>query len=100
MMKYLLIKDKKKRNLFCKFEVERLLLKSILFNLNFGKNIRKHIFFSLANNYTKQMSKTQLRNRCILTNRSRFIFTKYKISRLQFKRLINLGRLTGTYRKV
>lgn len=98
-MKYLLIKEKKKRNLFKKYELKRLLLKSIIYNLNLKQNIREYIFLIL-NNFTKNTSKTQIRNRCIITNRSRFLFIDYKISRLEFKRLVVLGKLTGVYRKI
>lgn len=98
-MKYLLIKEKKKRNLFKKYELKRLLLKSIIYNLNLKQNIREYIFLIL-NNFTKNTSKTQMRNRCIITNRSRFLFIDYKISRLEFKRLVVLGKLTGVYRKI
>ena len=98
-MKYLLIKDKKKRNLFKKYELKRVLLKSIIYNLNLKQNIREYIFLIL-NNFTKNTSKTQIHNRCIITNRSRFLFIDYKISRLEFKRLVVLGKLTGVYRKI
>jgi len=97
-MKYLLSKDKKKRYFFNKEELKRLILKSILFNINFSENVREYIFLIL-NNFNYNTSKTRIRNRCVITNRSRYLFTAYKVSRLEFKRLVVLGKLTGVYRK-
>lgn len=97
-MKHLLVKDKKKRNLVKFFELKRLILKSLLFNLNLNLNLRENIY-ALFIKFNKNTSKVRLRNRCVFTNQSRFIFTKFKVSRLEFKRLIVKGKIVGVYRK-
>ena len=97
-MRYLLIKDKKKRKIVNKNELKRLVLKSISYNLNLSENIREFSWKNL-NNMSKNSSFIRVKNRCVFTNRSRFIFNKYKVSRITFKHLISLCEINGVYRK-
>ena len=48
-MKYLLVKDKKKRVSVKKQELKRLVLKSINYNLGLNKSLREYAWFSLNN---------------------------------------------------
>ena len=43
----------------------------------------------------KKNSITKIRNRCILTNRARAVYRKFKISRLFFKKYALQGELLG-----
>ena len=99
-MKYLYIKDKKKRSLLQKFELKRLILKSLIYNLNLKYNIREKIYIKLkilVNNNNGLY--TVVRNRCVYTNRARFLILKYKLSRHSFKLLNVEGKLVGVYKK-
>jgi ribosomal protein S14 len=79
---YLMIK---KSIEFKDFEKQNLILK-ILFN---NKIIDKNKI-SFLHRKSKYGSISVLRNSCIFTNRNRGIVKKYKISRLQFKRLVTI----------
>lgn len=96
-MRYLLNKDKKIRKLFKKNEYKSLIYKSIVFNLKLPINIRENIF-SILLKYKKN-NKILIHNRCVYSNRARFILTKYKVSRLVFKRLVVLKQIMGVYKK-
>lgn len=65
------------------FEKQNLILKILFNNKIINKN--KISYLHRRNKYT---SITLLRNSCIFTNRNRGILKKYKISRLQFKRIL------------
>lgn len=95
-MKYLKIKDKKKRIVFKKLEIKKLLCKSLLYDLDLTYNIRGFIFF-IYKKYCVS-SKVNCRNRCIFTNKARSVFIKYKISRLSFKRFVVVGYIVGLRR--
>lgn len=97
-MKYLLVKDKKKRVSVKKQELKRLVLKSINYNLGLNKSLREYAWFSL-NNLEKNSSFIRVKNRCVFTNRTRFIFNKYKVSRIEFKRLVSICAINGVYKK-
>lgn len=96
-MRHLLDKDKKKRVLFKKYEYKNLIFKVLLHNIVLPVFIRENIYAILLK--SKKISKTMLHNRCVSTYRARFIFTKYKVSRLVFKRLVLRGKIMGVYKK-
>lgn len=67
---------------FKDFEKQNLILKMLFNNKIINKNKYKRL-----HRKNKLSSITLMRNTCIFTNRNRGIIKKYKISRLQFKRL-------------
>lgn len=93
-MKVLLTKDKNRRNQYLLFEKKKIILKYILNNLNLPKNIRFSIYKRLLE-LPKDASITRLRNRCVLTNRSRGVYGKLKMSRIAFRELALSGNLVG-----
>lgn len=95
-MKYLKIKDQYKRKLFQKFEIKKLLSKSLLYDLQLSYNLRG-VVFDIVKKYSVT-SKVIHRNRCIFSNKARSIFIRYKLSRLSFKRLVVVGKITGVRR--
>ena len=97
-MKYLFIKDKKRRKLVKKLELKKVILKSIIYNIRLPYSIREYLFIDLCN-LTKDSSKTRIRNRCLFTNRSRFVLTKYKLSRHYFKFLVSKKKIVGISRE-
>ena len=97
-MRYLKLKDKRKRFFFKKFEFKKLLGKALIFDLGLTYDLRGCLF-DIIRKYQKY-SKTQIKNRCIISSRPRYLFTKYKVSRLVFKRLVVLRCIVGVYKCV
>lgn len=93
-MKTLFLKDKKRRILFQKAEKKRLVLKKIFSDLTLPKNLRMRAYYQLKT-LPRDSSITRVRNRCLLTNRSRSIYRKFRLSRLTFRRLALNGELIG-----
>lgn len=86
---------KELQSFFFKFLVVR--LKNFPFLTKLSSSNIKRIFF-LSARLKKRNSKTQLYNRCILSNRSRGIVKSYSISRLKFLELARFGIIPG-YKK-
>lgn len=93
-MKYLINKDKKRRNLFKKYELKRLYLKYIIYNNNILKHIRINAMI-LLNKLPKDSSSVRIHNRCIITGRSRSIYRDFKISRIILRNYAHNGSLPG-----
>jgi len=94
IMKYLLEKDKKRRKLINKYELKRLFLKSISFNCNLPVTIRWKAGLKLSE-LPKDSSKIRLKNRCVLTNRSKGVYSSLKISRIELRNLASTGKISG-----
>jgi small subunit ribosomal protein S14 len=93
MNKYLK-KDLKRRLLVKTFEYKRIALRALRTNLSIPTKIR---FLALT-----QLSKlrargaiVKIRNRCILTGRSRGVYNYFKISRIMIRDLAYKGLLPG-----
>jgi small subunit ribosomal protein S14 len=93
-MKYLINKDKKRRNLFKKYELKRLYLKYIIYNNNILKHIRINAMM-LLNKLPKDSSSVRIHNRCIITGRSRSIYRDFKVSRIILRNYAHNGLLPG-----
>lgn len=93
-MKYMLIKDKKRRILYTFFERRRKVLKSLLENFQLAKPFRSYVYKQLTS-LPRNASITRIRNRCTLTNRSRAIYKKFGLSRLMFRKYAWQGNLVG-----
>ena len=93
-MKNLIKKDKKRRKAVERFEFQRINYKSIIANLSLSPALRIVTQLKL-NNLPRQSSKTQIRNRCILTGRGRGVYKFCKLSRLSFRELSGRGKLAG-----
>jgi small subunit ribosomal protein S14 len=85
-------KDYLKRKLFLKLEQDFLIYRFILYSTQLKKGLRNLIF---TNIYNSKNYKTQIKNRCIITSRSRSVISSYKISRLTFRLLASNGLLSG-----
>jgi small subunit ribosomal protein S14 len=75
-------------------EKKRLILKAITQNLNLEKNIRwktQKKFITIPN----ISSLTRIKNRCILTGRSKSVYRFFKLSRIQLRKLASEGFLPG-----
>lgn len=93
-MKTLFLKDKKRRLFYQKSEKKKIILKYIFSNLNLPKNLRMRAYYQLKS-LPRDCSITRIKNRCLLTNRSRSIYKKFRISRLVFRRMALNGELVG-----
>ena len=64
-----------------------------MFNRNLSNKVRSHFF---SQNFTKGL--TSLRNRCIINNRSRAVYSKFNISRIPIKTFGFGGYINGLSR--
>jgi len=93
-MKYILLKDKRRRFLVAKYELRRQWLRALFQDLRLPVEFRNYIysqFFVLP----RDSSITRLRNRCNLTNRPRGVYKHFGLSRLMFRKFIWQGKLVG-----
>lgn len=93
-MKTLLIKDIKKRQQYLNFFFKHQCLKSIHGNENLPQQIRWEAFFLLTQ-ASKKTRSTQLKNRCLISNRSKSIDSSFKISRIFLRKFIAEGLISG-----
>jgi small subunit ribosomal protein S14 len=84
-MKYLNLKDRRRRILYMMFEKKANILKSFIKNLKVSKKKRSEIYMELIK-LPKDSSIVRLRNRCGLTNRPRGVYRMFGISRLMFRK--------------
>jgi small subunit ribosomal protein S14 len=85
-LKYLLRKDKAFRAITLKIDLLRLQYKAVFHNCNLLINERV-LAFRLLTKLLKNRSTTRYKTRCIITNRSRSNYRRFKLSRLQFRRM-------------
>lgn len=93
-MKYLLIKDKRRRILFSSYEKRRTFLLSLYQNIKLPLKLRFMAYSNLLL-IARDASIVRIKNRCVLTNRPRSIYKHYGLSRLMFRKYILQGKLTG-----
>ena len=93
-MKKLLQKDKKRRFLSSKYELKRILLKSMSRDFSLPKDIRFKCFEKLAE-LPRNSSPVRVRNRCSLTGRSKGHLRLFRMSRISFRELAGEGLLPG-----
>lgn len=93
-MKYLLVKDKRRRILFDSFEKRRKVLLALYQDLRLSDRTRLQAY-SLLVTMPRDSSITRLRTRCTLTNRPRAVYRHFGLSRLMFRKLAWQGKLMG-----
>lgn len=93
-MKKLNIKDKKLRDFYLKNEHKHLVLKSLLDNKQLQLNFRYYIRFKIKKLLGKYY-KSKIKNRCILTGRSRAVIRFFHMSRLKVKDFVLVSLLIG-----
>jgi len=89
-----LAKDRLRRKRFQNIEHHYLLLRSLFFNQRLPFKFRLYVHRRLGL-LSRRSSLVQIRNRCILTGRSRGVYRFFGLSRFQFKALAAQGYLTG-----
>lgn len=94
-MKYLKKKDQNKRFTCKKTELINLSLKALFLYPDFSLDIKiKFLHFWLFKLKNKYFF-TQIKNRCILTNRGASVYNQFGLSRLEFRRLSSFGKIVG-----
>ena len=87
-------RDQKRRILYAKYEIKRLLLKSMIRDLHLSKNIRFQSIQEL-NKFPRNSSASRIRNRCVQTGRAKSNYRIFKMSRITFRELALKGLLPG-----
>lgn len=93
-MKYLILKDRRRRVIFSFYERKRRVLISLYKDQRLNPEFRQYIY-----NYLRELprdsSLTRVRNRCVLTNRPRAVYRRFGISRIIFRHYAWRGQLIG-----
>jgi len=89
--------DKRKRQLYKKYELKRLICKAFLLNKNLSDELRKKRLQELSK-LSRNSSITRIRNHCILTGRTKGTLRKFKLSRISFRELASEGSLMGVFK--
>lgn len=87
-------KDKKIRKIFTKYEIKKLILKSLLYSSDYPF-FYKLIFDFYFKKFPYNSSISRYRTSCMFLGNSRAIIRKFKLSRHTCKKYANLGFLTG-----
>jgi small subunit ribosomal protein S14 len=91
-------KDANKRHTFNFFEKKKYICNFLLTRCD-NYNEPRYRITNIVKQIPTANSITRIRNRCVITGRSRGILSKHKVSRHMFKSLVNTGQITG-YRKL
>lgn len=91
------IRDHTRRLLMAKNELKRTQYKAICEDRNIPQSIRYEYSVKLSK-MPRNSSRTRIRNRCIVTGRSRAVYSKFRVSRIVFRELASKGALTGVYK--
>ena len=93
-MKTFYIKDKNRRISYLKIEKKNLVLQYIFNNLTMPLSLREEAYKQYVK-FVYFNSVTKIRNRCLLTNRARAVYRKFKMSRIFLKEYALRGELMG-----
>jgi small subunit ribosomal protein S14 len=93
-MKYLTERDKLRRSLFEKFEKQRICLKTLSKDKRLSSSLRLLYKLKLSV-YLKNSAKIRVKNRCVITGRSRGVIRYFRMSRIQIRQLSLKGFLYG-----
>ncbi len=99
-MRYLVAKDKRKRILFAKSEMDQLIFKILRKNKIIAQSNKK--FDKKIKAYYKSLQRDQfhsrIRNRCVISGKAGWIFSRFKVSRMQFREMFGKGFFYGLKR--
>jgi small subunit ribosomal protein S14 len=94
-MRYIVAKDKRRRDRFSRFEKRRLIFKVLQDSKSFLKpttNKAVKVYFETRN---KDNFATRIVNRCAVTGKSGGVFRFFRMSRMEIKSFFGLGKLYG-----
>ena len=87
-------RDKKRRILYSKYEVQRNTLKAMVRDFTLSKTLRFQYMQEL-NNLPRNSALSRTTNRCIVTGRAKSNYQFFKISRITLRELASQGLLPG-----
>ncbi len=87
-------RDKKKRALFHKHELERILFTSLAQDFTLSRDVRSKILQQL-HKLPRNSSRVRVTNRCTVTGRSHSVYRFCGLSRIKFRELAAQGLLMG-----
>lgn len=90
-------KDLKYRNKFVSKELSYILSKSFFENSFLPYDVRLGMYDKMRG---VGLLKSRIRNRCIVTGRSRGIVRGYRLSRAIFKEYVRCGKILGVSRRI
>lgn len=90
----MIVKQKKREQLVSKYWDRRAKLKKIISAIDTSEDDRLAAINSL-NKMPRDSSKVRQRNRCQLTGRPRGYLRKFKLSRICFREMANMGLIPG-----
>ena len=90
-------KDDMRRRAFVKHEAKRRQYKLIIENQSLSPEQRAEAVL-LLNKVPRHSSLVRVRNRCVLTGRSRGMLRRWRLSRIQFRELAAQGQLLGVHK--
>ncbi|EFJ06385.1 hypothetical protein SELMODRAFT_97235 [Selaginella moellendorffii] len=91
------IRDFKRRLCVAEHENERMQYKAMTHDRNLPLEVRRY-FESKLNALPKNSSITRVRNRCIITGRSRSVYRKFRMSRICLREMAGRHELMGLYK--
>ena len=93
-MKNISRRDAQRRIFFKNYEQKRLLLKTLADNQEILAEMRFWARLQLTK-LPKNSSHSRIKNRCILSGRSRGTYARLRISRISLRKYASLGLITG-----
>ena len=87
-------RDQQRRKLYKKLEVQRCFYKSLIGDVSLAARTRA-LYVHQLNKINRNSSLTRVRNRCLLTGRSRGVNNMFRISRVKWRELANQGLIVG-----
>lgn len=97
-LNYLNYKDNLRRQLFLRDEKFNKFIRLFIVDKRVKFSIRFFIRFVFV--YKRRAMKSKIRNRCLLTGRSRFILRYFRLSRASFRDLASFGFLSGVKKNI
>ena len=91
-------KDIKKRKAYKNLEQYRNVLKSVCLDETLPTHLRQNASFLLSN-LGKTGSQTLIKNRCVLSGRSKATFSTFRMSRIMFRQMALAGNLPNVIKK-
>jgi len=87
-------KDRNLRKIFGKYEIKKLILKSLLYNVNYPFFFKLY-FDNFYKKFSYNSSISKYRTSCMFHGNSRSVFQRFKLSRDLVKKFASDGFITG-----
>jgi ribosomal protein S14 len=88
------LKDKKIRSCFHKYEIKKIVLKSLLYNTELPFDYKLY-FDNMFKKFPYKSSISKYRTSCVFLGNSRSVFRRFKLSRHSIKKYAPNGYITG-----